>query len=430
MKHLLLSCIESRVESNKSFYGRFQLGPFDIGQGLTVANALRRTLLSELPGVAITAVEIEGATHEYCNLVGVRESVLDILLNVKQIVLTSDDALLQPEIGYIQVQGPAIIRAGDIKLPLSVQCVDPEQYIATISYDGNLKIKFVISSGKNYAIRTPADCNTPNLNQNFINKKILPGKIFLKDNLSNQLHSFEKSGKSRADEKGLDAINPSQENSRRRNNLETIQSENLNDNYPIGGLIKDTFNDAKKLTNIIPIDAVFMPVNKVNFMIELANESEQSQEIVILELWTNGSFHPRQAIQDASKILINLFTPFQETRSFTSVFLSPYKVPKPTYAQMYEAITLSAKKDVENFEKNLASLDIGNLDLSLRPYTCLKRANINTIADLLKKSKDDLLLLKNFGKRSLQEVETNLIQLGLRLGSLKPLDSQPKKRGI
>ena len=100
MEHLLLSCIESRVENNRSFYGRFQLGPFDLGQGLTVATALRRTLLSELTGLAITAVAIRGASHEYSTLCGVRESVLDILLNLKQIVFSLVDSELENDSFY------------------------------------------------------------------------------------------------------------------------------------------------------------------------------------------------------------------------------------------------------------------------------------------------------------------------------------------
>lgn len=150
MDHLLLSCIESRVENNTSFYGRFQLGPFELGQGLTVGNALRRTLLSELRGLAITAVEIQGASHEYSALLGVRESVLDILLNLKQVVLTSEFQINEPQIAFLQVQGPGIVRAGDLKLPVSIQCVDPEQYIATLSHDAFFSMKCVICQGKNY----------------------------------------------------------------------------------------------------------------------------------------------------------------------------------------------------------------------------------------------------------------------------------------
>ncbi len=149
MEHFLLSCVESRVENSRSFYGRFQLGPFEIGQGLTVANALRRTLLSEITGFAITLVEVEGASHEYSTIDGVRESVLDILLNLKQLGLKSDFQIQQPLIGYVNIQGPAVVRAGDLKLPLPIQCVDSEQYIATLSNNGSLKLKFMISQGTN-----------------------------------------------------------------------------------------------------------------------------------------------------------------------------------------------------------------------------------------------------------------------------------------
>ena len=162
MEPLLLSCIESRVENSRKFYGRFQLGPFVLGQGFTIANSLRRSLLSEISGLAITAVEIEGVVHEYSTIEGVRESVLDILLNVKQIVLTSDFQIQEPQVAFLQVQGPGIVRAKDIKLPISIQSVDPEQYIATLLYDGLLKMKFMICRGKNYLVQTPLGLKIPN----------------------------------------------------------------------------------------------------------------------------------------------------------------------------------------------------------------------------------------------------------------------------
>ena len=161
MEPLLLSCIESRVENSRNFYGRFQLGPFVSGQALTIANSLRRSLLSEIYGLAITAVEIEGAAHEYSTVAGVRESVLDILLNIKQIVLTSNFQFQEPQIALLEVQGPAIVRSSDIKLPVSVQSVDPEQYIATLLYDGVLKMKFIICRGKNYIVQTPLGLKVP-----------------------------------------------------------------------------------------------------------------------------------------------------------------------------------------------------------------------------------------------------------------------------
>lgn len=329
-ENLTLCCIESRVEDHRSFYGRFQLGPFDIGQGLTIANAIRRTLLSELQGLAIIAVEIEGAHHEYATLPGIRESVLDILLNLKQIVLTSSFKLHEPQIGYLQVQGPGQIKAKDLKLPISIQCVDPDQYIADLSYDASLNIKFFICQGKNYL------------------------------SFSNISSEFQKS---------------------------TLLTTNK---YQLG-----------KNSNLLMIDAVFMPINKVNYIVENYTSSRlgKTKERVLFEIWTNGSIHPRQAIHEAAKILVRLFSPFQETRTLKSLFFKPLQIS-------------STKRDTI---KKITSLDIGNLDLSLRPYTCLKRANINTIGDLLQHSPEELLLLKNFGKRSLEEVQLLLNQIGFQL---------------
>lgn len=338
-----LCCIESRIETNRNFYGRFQLGPFDGGQGLTLANALRRTLLSELSGLAIVAVEIEGAGHEYSTIKGVRESVLDLLLNLKQIILTSRFQINQPQFGYLQVQGPGIVKAGDLKLPLSLQCVDPEQYIATLSYDGFLSLKFFVCQGKNYVSFSD------------LLKKIEQSNLFL----SNVRQSLVK--------------------------------------FPT----KNTKSQVIKNSNILPIDAVFMTVNKVNYLLESYYSSRlgKSKERLILEIWTNGSIHPRQAIHEGSKILVKLFFPFQETKMFKS-FL--YKSFQNDYSKK------------ENLKK-IITLDIGNLDLSLRSYTCLKRAKIHTINDLLQYSAEELLLLKNFGKRSLEEVVILLQNLGFHL---------------
>jgi len=177
---ILVSCRESIMETKQSFYGKFYIGPLSVGQGLTVANALRRTLLSELVGLAITSVSIEGVTHEYSTLKGVRESVLDVLLNLKQIVLKSKQSLKRPQTAYIYFQGPGVIRAADLILPPSIQCVDPEQYIATLSSDGFLKMKLIIRQGKNYLVQTPNSSDiiqpisTSRSNVNIKAKTLLP----------------------------------------------------------------------------------------------------------------------------------------------------------------------------------------------------------------------------------------------------------------
>ena len=156
MKHYtLLSCIESKMIQPTQLYGRFEMGQFPTGQAVTVANTLRRALLSQLPGVAITLVHIENALHEYESIPGVQEPVLDILSNLKNIVFTSEFEVFQPQIGYVRLKGPAVVRAGDLKLPFFISCVDPDQYITTLTEHGDFHCTVLINSGKHYLNHTP-----------------------------------------------------------------------------------------------------------------------------------------------------------------------------------------------------------------------------------------------------------------------------------
>lgn len=148
MPHLIFSCLESRTEDNGALFGRYLLGPLRIGQATTVATALRRALLSEVQGIGITAVEIVGASHQYSSIKGVRESVLDIILSLKQIVLRGTTVHDLPAIGYVDIQGPGVVTANDLILPNGICCVNSNQLIATLSANGLLKIKFVVSVGK------------------------------------------------------------------------------------------------------------------------------------------------------------------------------------------------------------------------------------------------------------------------------------------
>ena len=504
MEPLLLSCIESRVENSRNFYGRFQLGPFISGQALTIANSLRRSLLSEISGLAITAVVIEGVAHEYSTVAGVRESVLDILLNVKQIVLTSNFQFQEPQIALLEVQGPAIVRASDIKLPVSVQSVDPEQYIATLLYDGVLKMKFIICRGKNYIVQTPLGLKIPDSIFDSMQAEIdltKPSQVLKQnDNTSlskkndsswrgPSLYPFagEKSlrhpNKNKGDEKensvltsikdttsDNDINNDIANNLRQPNknptlvkddetaivnsqnqlkNSQQYSNSSANDllNYdrtPVKNSLKNlSFLSQKQATerntedfgemaemdqvqpirfkdtfSILPIDAVFMPINKVNFAIETNDKSEVPKDRIILEIWTNGSIHPKQAIHDAAKALIQLIAPFQEAKNFKSVFMSSRKVLRKALSSSESLLKKKSKLIINpRLKRKLPSLDIGNLELSLRPYTCLKRAKIETVADLLQYSSEDLLNLKHFGKNSLNEVENILNQMGLKLRS-------------
>ena len=207
IQDFFLNCQECVLENPRNFYGCFTLGPFKNSQGLTVANALRRTLLSELHGIAITYLEIDGAIHEYSTLSGVRESILDILLNFKHIVLRNTSSLKKPLFGYLNVRGPGIVRAADLKLPPIIQCVDPDQYIATLTENGKLNIKFTISDFQNFTQMKEISENFSNIptfinNENFnfdksknqiknISLKMLKNKIANLEQFYSKQNNFE-----------------------------------------------------------------------------------------------------------------------------------------------------------------------------------------------------------------------------------------------
>lgn len=373
MKKFYLSCIESRVDESKNVYACFKIGPFEKNHTLTIANNLRRTLLSELSSLAVIAVKIQGVKHEYSAILGVRESVLDILLNIKQIPLTSTFQIKAPYLAYLSVSGPGIVTAGNIEFPSFIRCVDPTQKIATLCNDGQLNIVFLIYPGKNYWVQLGSNQFLNHCTKAFSNVKMTSqGKDFL------QTHQFEK-------------------------------------------------------VNILPIDAVFMPINRVNYTIEVDEEidSEKVDEHIFLEIWTNGSIHPVFAIEQAATALVDLFTPFQNIQTLQ---LQPrYLTSKTLRKVKLERIVKRNKQNSIEFEiedglnpSSILDLDIGNLNLSLRPYTCFKRAKIQNVRDLLKYSREELLLLKNFGKRSLEEVENSLYQIGFFLPSQTDLVKKDK----
>lgn len=473
--YTFVSCIDSKVENLTKFYGRFQLGPFAPGQALTVANALRRSLLSQLSGLSITLFEIQGASNEYEVLPGVRESVLDILLNLKQIVLTSEFEVLNPQVGFLTVKGPGIVRSSDLKLPAFISVVDPHQYIATLSNSGRLTLKFLICSGKNYITfnsfssqykkwllllqqAQPFTSNFISTTENKFDSKL---ENSVSKNLNKHSTDFYKQWKS---ERNLvnknkpevfkeikTTLNSEVNQNLKNTKVDFLSQVNKNQNFSIeaNSILNSTkLEKTSKILNksskvgFFPIDAVFMPVTRVNYLIESNDFLEFSEKLtsqkerIVLEIWTNGSIHPRHAIHKASKSLIQLFLPLQQMRTtFLNPFSSAFNVNKQKKENLKnnslrvvpkKSSSISSKKALKEKNQNINArdfdkynqilqLDIGNLDLTSRPYSCLKMANIHTISDLIFYTKKDLLNIKNFGQRSLVEVEEALRKIKLNL---------------
>ncbi len=301
--------VEVVETSGQQQYGRFVLEPLHQGQGITVGNALRRVLLGDLEGAAITAVHIEGVNHEFATVPGVREDVLELLLNFKEIVLRSYTS--ERQLGRLErVQGPMIVTAGHLKLPADVEVVHPTQYIATLSEGYTLELEFYVERGRGY--------------------RMLDG--------------------SQEDGTSID---------------------------------------------FLQIDAVFMPVRQVSWQVEeVRSEEGVLQDRLILEVTTDGSLSPKEAVSQAAHTLVELFYPL---RSIVGL--------EPT------------ENGAVSEDDKVSQVPIEELQLSVRAYNCLKRAQIHNVADLLSYSQEELLEIKNFGQKSAEEV---IEALQVRLGIVLP----------
>lgn len=310
MTQFQIECVESTTRKNQGQYSRFVLEPLGRGQGLTVGNALRRVLLSNLPGAAVTAIRIAGVNHEFATIPGVREDVLEIMLNMKEVIFKSYSD--QPQIGRLVATGPATVTAGHFDVPSELEVIDPTQYVATLVEGAKLEMEFRVERGTGY----------------------------------------------RAIERGKD--------------------------------------DSSSL-DFLQIDSVFMPVTKINYGIEEVRiDGLGIKDRLTLEIWTNGSVHPREALSEAAQIIAALFAPLKDLNELEA--------------------TQSEYQDEVNPE---SQIPIEELQLSVRAYNCLKRAQINTVADLLDYSQEDLLEIKNFGQKSAEEV---IEALQKRLGITLPLE--------
>ncbi len=313
MAQFQIECVESNTQENRSQYSKFVLEPLERGQGTTVGNALRRVLLSNLEGTAVTAVRIAGVSHEFATIPGVREDVLEIMMRMKEIVLKSHSS--QRQIGRLLVTGPAIVTAAHFDLPSEVEVIDPNQYVATLADGAKLEMEFWIDRGKGY----------------------------------------------RTVERGRD--------------------------------------EATAL-DFLQIDAVFMPVRKVNYSVEDARaDGSMQKDRLLLEMWTNGSLNPQEALSGAASILVDLFNPLKDI-SLEANMEGPITDDDPT-----------------------SQIPIEELQLSVRAYNCLKRAQVNSVADLLDYTQEDLLEIKNFGQKSAEEV---IEALQKRLGITLPHEKSAK----
>nr|YP_009399568.1 RNA polymerase a-subunit [Dictyomenia sonderi]ARW69174.1 RNA polymerase a-subunit [Dictyomenia sonderi] len=293
MTHFQIECIESKTKGAREQYGHFVLEPLQKGQGITVGNSLRRTILSDLQGTAIVAVRIAGINHEFSTITGVREDVLEIILNLKEVILKSHSS--KPQIGRLRIQGPAVITTGLFDIPPEIELIDPKQYIATICSNTIFEMEFKIEQGNGYKLV----------------------------------------------DKGID----------------------------------------DQSIDFLQIDAIFMPAKKFNYRVEEKKINNTiSTEKLYLEVWTNGSISPQEAISQGAHILTSLFHPLTN-------------------------ISFKSKIEInETKEKQINQILIEELQLSVRAYNCLKRAQIHSIADLLDYTQEELLEIKNFGQKSAEEV--------------------------
>lgn len=319
--------LEVDSDSHSEFYGKFACEPLERGFGTTMGNALRRVLLSSLRGAAITGVRIKEVHHEFSAIPGVLEDVTEILLNLKQVrfKLLSDGTKNL----HLEARGEGKIKAGDMQTDGTLEILNPEQHIATLSPDGQLSMEMIVRSGKGYV---PAE----------VNKE---------------------------------------------------------ENQPIG---------------YIPLDASFSPIRKVNYVVTQARVGQRTDyDKLTMEVWTDGSVNPENAIAYAAKILkeqLTLFINFEE---------------KP------ERIEEKPAEEAPALNENLYR-GVNELELSVRAANCLRNAHIRYIGELVQKTEQEMLKTKNFGRKSLNEIKDILVEmdlsLGMKLDNFVPPDQVPERK--
>lgn len=305
------SVTQADYDTNEN-YGRFVIEPLERGFGLTIGNALRRVLLSALPGASIYAVEIEGARHEFSALPGIEEDVTSIILNLKDLVLSIDNEDDTNKRLEINVEGPAVVTGKDIVCPTGVKVINPDLVIANLTESGSLHMVLHARNGRGY----------------------VTGE----------------------------------------------QNKVLRPNLGVG---------------VICTDSNYSPVRKINYIVDNTRVGHDSKfDKLTLEVWTNGSITPQEAVAMSAKILMDHFVKFENLVEITR--------------------DINIEKDVEvEQESEYENFPIEELDLSVRSYNCLKRAGIATVLELTDRTEEDMMKVKNLGKKSLKEIKEKLIAIGL-----------------
>ena len=306
----VIECVELNEDNT---FGKFVVEPLERGYGITLGNSLRRILLASLPGTAVKWVKIENILHEFSTIPGVKEDIVEIILNLKGLaaMINSDEDL---KILRIEANEAGVITAGDIIADADVEILNTDMVIATLEENSELNMEIALSKGRGYV---PSELNK---------------------------------------EAGL----------------------------PIG---------------IIPVDSIYTPVTKVNYFVEKTRVGQSADyDKLVLEVWTDGTIKPDEAASLGAKIMsehLNLFIDMTDS---------------------IDGVEIMVEKEEDKKEKVL-EMTIEELDLSVRSYNCLKRAGINTVEELAEKSEDDMMKVRNLGKKSMEEVKQKLndLELGLRI---------------
>ena len=398
-----IECVENPGDGS---YGKYVVEPLERGYGTTLGNSLRRILLSSLPGTAVTSIKIAGVQHEFSTIPGVKEDVTEIVLNVKSIIAKLHSEGVKTV--YIEASGECEVTAGDIKADGEVEVLNPELHIATLGPDASLNMELTLSHGRGYV---PADRNKP----------------------------------------------------------------------------------AQTIIGLIPVDSIYTPVRKVNYTVENTRVGDATDyDKLTLEVWTDGTIDARDAVSLGARILCDhfaLFTDLSETMGSRSTVVEKAETQRDKVMEMtiddmdlsvrsynclkranintventrvgdatdYDKLTLEVWTDgtitardavslgarilcdhfvlftdlsetmgskstvvekAETQRDKVLELTIEELDLSVRSFNCLKRANINTVEDLISKTEDEMMKVRNLGRKSLEEVINKLAMMGLSLAS-------------